>query len=103
MQSINTNAGVSQWYVVFTVHNCKFTKLHADIWCDISLDSIVGLQSRVNNQHDIISRHTVVCRVAQETRGARQTSVYFTGAKKTPFSRICSSALPEQKHTKFSV
>ena len=49
------------------------------------------------------SRHTVVCCVAQETQGARQTRVHFTGVKKTPFSRICSSTLPEQKHLKFSV
>ena len=42
-------------------------------------------------------------RATQETRGARQASVYFTGVKKTPFSCTCSSALPEQKHTKFSV
>ena len=49
------------------------------------------------------SIHTVVCRAAQETRGAWQTSVYFTGVNKIPFSRICSSTLPEQKHTKFSV
>ena len=39
----------------------------------------------------------------QENLGVQQTSVYFTGVKKMPFSRICSSALPEQKHTKFSV
>ena len=44
-----------------------------------------------------------MCRAAQETRGVRQTSVYFTGVKKTPYSRIYSSALPEQKHMKFSV
>ena len=49
------------------------------------------------------SRHMVVCCVAQETRGAQQASVYFTGVKKTPFSRICSSTLPEQKKMKFSV
>ena len=49
------------------------------------------------------SRHTVVCCAAQETWGARQASVYFTGVKKTPLSRICSSALSEQKHTKFYV
>ena len=53
--------------------------------------------------YSVISRHTVVCRAAQETRSARQTSVYFTGVKKTPFSRICSSTVPKQKHTKFSV
>jgi len=51
----------------------------------------------------MLSRHTVVCRAAKETWGARQASVYFTGVKKTPFSRICSSAIPEQKHTTFSV
>ena len=39
----------------------------------------------------------------QENLDMRQTSVYFTGVKKTPFSCICSSKLPEQKHTKFSV
>ena len=44
----------------------------------------------------LVSRHTIVCRVAQETRGARQTRVYFTGVKKTPFSCIFSSTLPEQ-------
>ena len=36
------------------------------------------------------SRHVVVCRAAQETQGAQQTSVYFTGAKKMPFSHIYS-------------
>jgi len=50
-----------------------------------------------------ISRHTLVCRAAQETQWVRQTRVYFTGVKKTPFSCICSSALPEKKHTKLSV
>jgi len=49
------------------------------------------------------SIHTVVCRAAQETRGAWQTSVYFKGVKKILFSHICSSTLLEQKHTKFSV
>ena len=39
----------------------------------------------------------------KENLGVRQTSVYFTGVKKMPFSRICSSKLPEQKHTKFSM
>ena len=48
------------------------------------------------------SRHTVVCRAAQETWGVQQTSVYFTGVKKMPFSHTCSSTLPEQKHIKFS-
>ena len=37
----------------------------------------------------------------QENLGVWQTSVYFTGVRKTPFSRICSSKLPVQKHTKF--
>ena len=36
------------------------------------------------------SRHTVVCCAAQETQGGQQTSVFFTGVKKTLFSRICS-------------
>ena len=45
-----------------------------------------------------------VCRAAQETWGTRQTNVYSTGVKKTPFLRICSLTLPGQKHTKiFSV
>ena len=30
--------------------------------------------------------------------GRATASVYFTGVKKTPFSRICSSTLLEQKH-----
>ena len=34
---------------------------------------------------DCVSRHTAECGAAQETRGARQTSVYFTGVKKPPF------------------
>ena len=59
--------------------------------------------SEILLQANILSRYTVVCRAAQETRGTRQTSVYFTGVKKTLFSRICSSTLPEQKHTKFFV
>ena len=51
----------------------------------------------------LLSRHTVVCRVAQETLGKRQTSVCFTGVNKMPFSYTCSSTLPQQKHTYFSV
>jgi len=48
------------------------------------------------------SRHTVVS-CSPRNLGRATASVYFTGVKKTPFSRICSSALPEQKHTKFFV
>jgi len=53
----------------------------------------------------MLSTHTVVCRAAQEKRnlGVGQTSMYFTEVKKMPFSHICSSKLPEQKHTKFFV
>ena len=47
------------------------------------------------------SRHRVVCRVAQETWGVRQTSVYFTGVKKILFSCICSSTLLKQEHKNF--
>ena len=49
------------------------------------------------------SRNMALCCVAHETQGAQQTRVYFTGVRKTLFTRICSSTLPEQKHTKFSV
>ena len=47
-----------------------------------------------------------MCRAVQEKKenlGVGQTSVYFAGVKKTLFSRICSSKLPEQKQEKFSV
>ena len=40
---------------------------------------------------------------AQETWGVQQTSVYFTEVKKMPFSHFCSSTLPENKQTNFSV
>ena len=50
-----------------------------------------------------ISRHTIVCRVAKYTTGTQQTSVYFTGTRKMPFSRICSSIVPDQKLTIFAV
>jgi len=49
-----------------------------------------------------VSRHTiqyVSCGQGNnESQHARQTSVYFTGAKKTPFSRICSSILFHRFH-----
>jgi len=38
-----------------------------------------------HGKHNKIYLSRVVCRAAQETWGARQTSVYFTGVKKTPF------------------
>ena len=50
-----------------------------------------------------VSRHTVVCHEAQETWHAWQTTVYFTGVKKMPFLHICSSTVPGQKDTKFFV
>ena len=43
------------------------------------------------------------CVVWPKKLGACNRQVYFTGVKKTPFSRICSSTLLEQKLTKFSV
>jgi len=44
------------------------------------------------------SRHMAVCRAAQETQGARQTSMYFTGVKKTSFA---SMTLSDQKQINF--
>ena len=39
---------------------------------------------------------------AQKTRrGTWQTSVYFTGVKKIPFSDSCTLTLPEQKKNKY--
>ena len=43
----------------------------------------------------VVDIKTQVCRAAQEKRNLGR------GTDKTLFSRICSSKLPEQKHTKF--
>ena len=45
-----------------------------------------------------------MCHVAKYSSAeAQQTSVYFTGAKKSLFSCIHSSIVPEQKLTSFAV
>ena len=46
------------------------------------------------------SRHTIVCRAAQEA-GAPQVSI-LTGRKKTKFSHLCSSVIPYPIGTKFA-
>ena len=48
----------------------------------------------------MISRHTVVCRVAQEAV-VPPVSI-LTGRKKTQFSHLCSSVIPYPIGTKFS-
>ena len=48
----------------------------------------------------IISRHTVVCRAAQEA-GVPPVSI-LTGRKKTQFSHLCSSVIPYPIGTKFA-
>ena len=50
-----------------------------------------------------LSRHTVVCRAAQEN-GARANVVsILTGTTKSRFSRIRSSVIPYPNGTKFTV
>jgi len=63
------------------------------------------LTTKINHTTITIKTHgSVSCGPRnQENLGVRQTSVYFTGVKKMPFSCICSLKLPEQKQTKFSV
>ena len=48
----------------------------------------------------IRSRHTVVCRAAQEA-GVPPVSI-LTGRKKTQFSHLCSSVIPYPIRTKFA-
>ena len=48
----------------------------------------------------MISRHTVVCRAAQEA-GVPPVSI-LTGRKKTQFSHLCSSVIPYPIGTKFA-
>ena len=48
----------------------------------------------------LTSRHTVVCRVAQEA-GVPPVSI-LTGRKKTQFSHLCSSVIPYPIGTKFA-
>ena len=55
-----------------------------------------------NNYYIIftLSRHTVVCRAAQEA-GVPPVSI-LTGRKKTQFSHLCSSVIPYPIGTKFA-
>ena len=46
------------------------------------------------------SRHTVVCRAAQEAGAPHRE--YITGRKKTQFSHLCSSVIPYPIGTKFA-
>ena len=48
-----------------------------------------------------ISRHTVVCRAAQENRACAKG--VSTGTTKSRFSRIHSSVIPDPNDTKFTV
>ena len=48
----------------------------------------------------LVSRHTVVCRAAQEA-GVPSVSI-LTGRKKTQFSHLCSSVIPHPIGTKFA-
>ena len=57
----------------------------------------------MNNYHVYrytVSRHTVVCRAAQES-GVPPVSI-LTGRKKTQFSHLCSSVIPYPIVTKFA-
>ena len=49
----------------------------------------------------MIPRHTVVCRAAQEA-GAPPVSILTGRRKKTQFSHLCSSVIPNQIGTKFA-
>ena len=51
-------------------------------------------------QLNALSRHTVVCRAAQEA-GVPPVSI-LTGRKKTKFSHLCSSVIPYPIGTKFA-
>ena len=76
------------WYY----HDIK--RMTQGVWIHLQIACISWVQIlNYTHSHTQIhtSRHTVVCRAAQETWSAWQTSVYFTGVKKIPFSYICSS------------
>ena len=47
-----------------------------------------------------VSRHTIVCRAAQEAGG--HTVGILTGRKKTSFSHFCISVIPYSIGTKFA-
>jgi len=50
-----------------------------------------------------ISRHTVVCRAAQENEAHANGVSTLTGTTKSRFSRICSSVIAYPNGTKFTV
>ena len=50
--------------------------------------------------YQVSSRHTLVCRAAQEA-GVPPVSI-LTGRKKTQFSHLCSSVIPYPIGTKFA-
>ena len=52
------------------------------------------------NVNTVVSRHTVVCRAAQEA-GVPPVSI-LTGRKKTQFSHLCSSVIPYPIGTKLA-
>ena len=60
----------------------------------------MNVMVHIHNAH-LESRHTIVYRATNA--GMRQTSMYFTGTKTTPFSRMCSLIMAGQKLTIFSV
>ena len=56
--------------------------------------------TRLDKELYLESRHTVVCRAAQEA-GVPPVSI-LTGRKKTQFSHLCSSEIPYPIRTKFA-
>ena len=53
--------------------------------------------------NSIISRHTVVCRAAQENRARANGVSILTGTTKSRVSRICSSVMAYLNGVKFTV
>ena len=64
-----------------------------------------SLQQNLSQLHNSPSRHTIAGCASKYIANACawQTSVYFTGAKKTPLSCICNSTLPERNYTIFAI
>jgi len=54
------------------------------------------------NSPELLSRHTVVCRAAQENRACANGVSILTGITKSRFSRICSSVMAYPNGTKFT-
>ena len=74
----------------------------------ITWRSVQDLYSSMHNVIDIIKTHgSMSCGPRKPWACDRQVCffyfiIFFTELKKMPFSYICSSTLPEQKHTNFT-